>query len=115
VTSVIIAAGCGPVLAMLATKVPGACTIITWSLRSVALHGLYEGAVEVYKGNYATGALTMIGSAFAVYGAFKTSFCFVAGTQVVLCLNPAFGTLVVDVARRPAPRTMPRWPRPTGT
>jgi hypothetical protein len=84
VTSVIIAAGGGPVLAGIIAKIPGACTIVTWSLRGLALNGVYTGAQEIYRGNYATGTLTIITSVFAVYGAFKTSFCFVAGTQVVL-------------------------------
>lgn len=49
--------------------------------------GLYEGAVSISQGQYATGALQILGGAATIYGGMKLTFCFVAGTQVVIGIH----------------------------
>lgn len=85
----VITAGLGSgIIGALVSKFPGACTVITMSMRGLSLisggWGLYQGAVSISEGKYATGALQIIGAVTSIYGGMKISFCFVAGTGVVL-------------------------------
>lgn len=85
----VVTAGIGSgVLSALLTRFPGACTVITMSMRGLSVlgggWGVYQGAVAISEGRYATGVMSIIGGVASAYGAFKISFCFIAGTGIVL-------------------------------